>query len=501
MEANHRDNPAALRRWLRIIAAALLLPVAYMLSRPLTPAQVAPWNPLVLGYTVVMLAACGMLAGISVPLFIISFSGARDKMARRLRKFAALCASILLALVALDVIIASFPALEVWYRLPDFGINELTPSIMVDQELGFKGKPHQSIDFVIDLRKDSNAYDWVKDPVKTNEPEDGMRVSWKLDKDGFFNDSVPDTCNMAVIGDSICCPIWIPPAQCWPQALARDTDFTCYNAAFPAYTYQQELIVLKRYVIPKKPKVVFWTFYQGNDFLEAEMVQQEISTKSNCLKMLRKWYDTPKPFPYNRPLVNLLLYAAGYKPSARPASTPPYPGPGTLKVGGVEKPVIFRNYFLYPLSLPRYTIENSPAWCLLRESLEQAKAECDKIGARLIVIYMPEKLTVFGMDATSKFDKKKMYEFARPTLAGLGDVGPDDFIRMLQENLGVQLALLKDTCEKSGMEMIDMTAPLRASLLSGEWPYFCYDIHLNMKGHEVVASAVRDYLRAHPVKP
>lgn len=502
MSITQSDNFVALRRWLRMIAAALLLPVAYLLSRPLAPEQVEPWNPLVLGYTVVMLAACALLLAISLPLLAISFARTREKLVRRLRKFALLGTSTLVCIVALDVIVKKIPTLEVWNR-PSLRLQGALPSVD-DKELAFRWQPGQS-----------SSPEWggihggdiirrgeVAEPLATHEPENGMKWTLTLDADGFINPTVPDRCDIFVVGDSICVPS-VPPQYFWPAILGKKMNQSCYNAGVCGYTSPQELIVLKRHGLPKKPKIVLWAFYQGNDLVEAAWYEQFKKSGLDWPTFAMKTFSAPrKSFLYERPLVRLLMYlASGGRSSELDSRREPeikYPGPLTLKAGGVEKPIAFAKELFYSVAIPRETMRSSAAWRICADSIKDAKAECGKIGARFVVIYFPEKLTVFGDYAVPLFDKDEIYRFARPFLEDIGNVGPDEFMKMLKENRAAQYDVLKELCLHEKIELLDLTPALKAAVERGEWPYYCYDVHINIKGNEVVAQAVRDYLTRLP---
>ena len=54
------------------------------------------------------------------------------------------------------------------------------------------------------------------------------------------------------------------------RRVAQSTGLSAVNLARGAYGPQQELIVLKRYGLAYKPRVVVWQLFEGNDLHDAE---------------------------------------------------------------------------------------------------------------------------------------------------------------------------------------------------------------------------------------
>jgi len=207
-----------------------------------------------------------------------------------------------------------------------------------------------------------------------------------------------------------------------------------------------------------------------------------------------------KPFPYNRPAVRLLAALLGKRKLASDRIQfdfgPTYPGPHTITAGGVEKPIAFNKGYFYSVCMPREHMKKLKGWQIGRDTLLEAAALCAEHGSRLIVVYMPAKLTVYLDYVLPLFDKQRILDYARPVMRELSDINADRFIRMLNDNWNVQYEVLKEFCDAHDIEIIDTTPALRASLERGEWPYYCYDTHMNIVGQHVVADVVCSYLNA-----
>lgn len=482
------------------IALCLLCITAFLLHRPLKPDEVPPWNLLIMGYTLVMLAAAFFLVTTGGVLALISLSRTREKMRRRLFRFITVVTVSILCLVVLDVIISFFPALEIWNSPAPF-VGPLAPYCQFDAELGYRFRPNQKVSGHFDAAKHSDLIltGQVGKPLKTSEPEDGMELVWDVDGHGFCNRTVPEKCDIFVVGDSYTLPP-IPSDRSWTALVSKKTGMSLYNAGFPGYSFQQESAALERYGLEQEPPIVLWTYFQGNDLYEAERFDGYLKSGVDYQTFLRREFKIRMPFPYNRPLTRLLASLLGRKSLALNRAPTDlgitYPGPHKVVAGGVEKPIAFNKGYFYSVCLPRETMEESRGWQIGKECLLEARDRCADRGARLVVVYMPAKLTVYLDYVLPHFDRERILEFALPVMRDLSDVDADQFVEMLKENRNVQCEVLKEFCDAHDIEIIDTTPALRASLERGEWPYFCYDTHLNVTGNRVVAEVVSAYLNS-----
>ena len=234
------DSPKSLRRGILMAAAALILPAVFLLHRPLRPDEVPDWNPLVMGYTVVMLAAALLFLAAGGALILVSLSKKRATMRRRLFRLITFTAASLICVVILDVVVSLFPALEIWNK-PAPLAGSLTPYCVPDPELGYRFSPNQTICGRFDLMKHSDLITTkqVDKPIYSNETEDGTEAVWRVDGDGYRNDTIPNRCDIFVVGDSFCMPF--SPDESWTALVSKKTGMTLYNAGFPYYSFQQEI--------------------------------------------------------------------------------------------------------------------------------------------------------------------------------------------------------------------------------------------------------------------
>jgi hypothetical protein len=492
-QIRHAPREAARRgKRLRIIVAgflvAFLSSATLILANPLRQEQVPPWNNLSRGYTVVMLATVVFLVFCSLLFSVALLTREPARMKRRLGKYIVLILSSMIAVGTLDLVLSLFPSLQSAYNLysPHNNANWIP-----DNALGFRFKPDQRLSWRFNPVASGGFVltGQVRRPLPTDEKE--FDVYFNTDADGFFNDSVPTQADMVVIGDSFTVGMHVPANKGWASLLEKQLPLTVYNAGVNAYGPPQELVVLKKYGLPKRPRIVLWGFCQGNDLADAEAFDAFKHGKHTYVFVPA----SEKPFPYNRPVVKLLM---ALRECYWRLERPVYPDPQRLSAGGVEKPIAFSNVTLYQLARSREEIERSLGWKLTCEALVKAKKACDEAGTRLVIAYFPVKLSVYGDYALDKFNKEKILEFARPRLKELKDLTAEQLIEALRLNADTIARMLKDLCDANNIEFINTQPALEKSLERGEWPYYSYDGHWNVTGERVVAARIASYLKSHP---
>ncbi len=501
MTARETASTKSLRRGILLSAVVLILLAAFLLHRPLNPEQVAAWNPLVMGYTVVMLFPAVAFILCAAILALISLSRTRAAMVRRLGKFIALTVSSIICLVLLDVILSSFPALQSSFVDKSILWPEGMSNVL-DKDLAFRLKPnlHEHCRFE-PWRSGSHIIDGqLVNPEYTG--EEALDLVLHTDSDGFCNDEVPEQCDIVAVGDSYVAQSPVPREKYWAALVAKKLDRRLYNLGVGGYGPQQELVVLKKHGLPKKPQIVLWGFFQGNDLRDAEKFDRYRKSGVDWVEFngIEK-----TSFPYNRPVVRMMLFlvkALGLAPSGpRPSSLPQYPEPRALRAGGVERPISFDRWTFYSLCRSPAQIRESAGWKETEKSLLEAKRLCDKAGARFVIVYLPAKLTVFIEEALQHIDRDNLFKFAGDGLRELlhkddgTEINADEFFEMLKNNCNAQYAVLETFCAERGIELVDTRPGLCESVKSGNWPYYSYDTHLNVTGEEVVAAAVASHLR------
>jgi len=116
-------------------------------------------------------------------------------------------------------------------------------------------------------------------------------------------------------------------------------------------------------------------------------------------------------------------------------------------------------------------------------------------GGRFVLILFPSKNRVYFPLIDEQVDKEKFYRFVLPSLPEGRASSPDDLFRKIRRNKSNVSNLLEEICRQKSVPFIDTTDVFAEAAMRGEFPYWCYDNHLNQKGNELVAKLILDRLR------
>ena len=97
------------------------------------------------------------------------------------------------------------------------------------------------------------------------------RFPFVTDADGFRNSEPESTATVvAALGDSFTDGMTLPAELTWPARLASLLGVSVRNYGTAGFGPGQELLVLKEYVLARRPRRVVVGFFAGNDLVDAE---------------------------------------------------------------------------------------------------------------------------------------------------------------------------------------------------------------------------------------
>lgn len=140
------------------------------------------------------------------------------------------------------------------------------PHQLLDDELFHKRRPHEQYE-VSDRYGDLGAY-------LCHPPQHVDRYDVKYDRLGFRNDDLPEHADIVVVGDSFIEGTGVPSHALLTSVLGRLQQRSVVNLGESFYGPQQELLVLKRYGLPFRPRIVIWAIYEGNDLQDIERYER-----------------------------------------------------------------------------------------------------------------------------------------------------------------------------------------------------------------------------------
>ena len=291
-------------------------------------------------------------------------------------------------------------------------------------------------------------------PITTN-----VRWNYEIvyDRNGFRNTQDRDTADVAVIGDSFLEAG--QDAELLPTLLERRHQVPVVNLGQSWYGPQQELIVLKRYAVPLRPKAVVWAFFEGNDLQDVHRYN----------KSRQRWEAISRELqsPWKRSFtVNALLalhrLGVGCQPSPDALGHS-----GLARTAGGE----VRMYFDRPVrSLSKRDLDAlEQVRVVFREAYELSRLH----RFHLVVLFIPGKFRVYSDLVRCEPDS----ECADWTTNDL----PQRLGRMLTE-------------VSPAIRYVDLTPWLAAEARKGVLVYPPDDTHWSPEGQQVAAVAVSEAL-------
>jgi len=285
----------------------------------------------------------------------------------------------------------------------------------------------------------------------------------RLDRHGFRNAEDLDTADVAVVGDSFIEATETPSDRTVTSVLGHLTNSTVANLGRGAYGPQQELIVLERYALPLRPRVVVWAFYEGNDLLDLEYYDAMMSA-------LARGEVTVAPSAYER---SFTLSALGglfaLTDSCTPASGQ-WSSSGRFRTAeGQDVPI---HFFMYEeLRNDRWSPQHAAALQRVRNILRQAHEITQRQGITLVVAFIPLSFRVYK-DVVECTDGSTCATWA---------------VNDLPQRFEAAVAEVSEE-----IPYIDLTPVLVAEARAGRLAYLPDDTHWSAEGHRVAAEAIAE---------
>lgn len=293
------------------------------------------------------------------------------------------------------------------------------------------------------------------------------KVDVAYDHHGFRNDVDLQSADVVVIGDSFVEGAETAQRDTLVAVMARRMGLTAANLGQSGYGPQQELVVLRRYGLPLKPRAVVWVFFGGNDLSNVDEYEE----------MRGGWQAIAQTVPLDKRLLSVSALAALARLTT-PVRT-------SLSDDARRHAIDFRTSTgaSERLYLDREYVAWTPhQWEVATETLKNARDEARRTGTEFLLVYVPRKLSVYR---------------------GFIQASPDSFAHVWAESHLPDV--LAQWSRDNRIEYLDATLPLRDAVRGGESVHLAEDVHWNAAGHRVVADAIAarlgQMLRAPGSKP
>ncbi len=287
-------------------------------------------------------------------------------------------------------------------------------------------------------------------------------VDIAYDSRGFRNDRELTEADIALIGDSFIEAGLIPKDELLATFLEKNLNRTVVNLGQSGYGPQQELLVLKRFGIPLKPKTVLWFFFEGNDL-------QDVKSYEEKLRKIKESKDNESTYRERSFILNFPHILARFTSPKRKDDSPDAEK-YSCRLKGSGQYQGEKMYFVYG----GRTIEADDLDAL--EKTKRIITEAHKLSvsrdARFVLIFIPSKFRVFKN--LCGYPKKSYIE--------------NWVLNDLPQRFG-------QWAETQNIEYIDLTQPIVSATENGQLTYFLDDGHWNSKGNTIGAEVITEYLK------
>lgn len=370
---------------------------------------------------------------------------ARYRRALSLR-LATVATSALLVLAVFDAGYA-FVVMGVWHS--NLWLDEGSISrkySIADSELGFVRKPGVA---------------WRRYVPSLN-----RTIDYRSDENGFRNPPRTQRADIVFIGDSYTEAATVAEEDTFVRRLAQSTRLSVVNLGRGAYGPQQEQIVLRRYGLAYKPRIVVWQLFEGNDLVDAEVFSKWKQNPHHATKSLKDRY-------FKNSLLSQWLTNTRSRERRGPMVTMQSPDGSAIR---------------FKLRYGHNPDQASTMDLGMTETMRAIEAGyefCQSHGIQLLVVFVPTMARV--MAPYIDFDRVEDQTSYLPQRVG----NYNDFSGRIAE-----------LCARIGCTYVDTFDAFRqASATGNRRLYIPNDEHLDIRGHEVMAQVIAGWLRDKNIIP
>lgn len=323
---------------------------------------------------------------------------------------------------------------------------------------------------------------------------DVPRLVLPVDRDGFVNapagagSDADGATDLAIVGDSFATLAGQSEPPGLVAALTRELGVRVHNTGVPGIGPEHELWLLRQRALPRRPRVVLWFVYGGNDFINSFFLQMARNGGAATLAELHRGA--------RRPTLILPALAAHWLAPAAPSPAASGELPPVRIRGCTDTATWFHPDSLRFLGFSVAMLRESPTWASIAATLASGHRETAASGARLLVVYLPGKeqaaLPLLVDDA-----ELLMRYLAQSSLPAIPvPAEPAAALALLRANADALEQLVAGECAAGGIEFWSATPVLRAALAGCAEPYYRADSHWRAEGQAIVLPELLRRLRA-----
>ncbi len=410
--------------------------------------------------------------------------------------------SLLAALTFCEIILRIHPLLlpiGANKYLPDDGLlffPDKTQQEEFDRRYGYKYRPHmrwtweRKYDLVL-MRRVSKKY----------AAPDPPRILVETDEDGFRNARNAEPYPIVALGDSLTVAINVQADERWSSAVSQALGVPVRNLGVTGYSPQQNLVALQEFGLPKSPRAVLFSLFEGNDILDARRFESFKTWRMSWPKSvsrLRRVSAGNRTHQRKDFLLTRALYRFTHDALSTWLEEPstPIPPEGEFLFNPVEGELAgqamqcaFFNPYLYHATFSKEQWTEHAGWKPACNTLLEAKRVCAEADVRMLVVLMPSKGSVYLPLLSGAYNAS---DFDRFVQQAAGDDSPGDQTwheKFLANNRALT-ELVTAFCLENGIDCLDLRPALQDAATRGERVYFPLDTHWNPYGHTIAGETV-----------
>lgn len=389
--------------------------------------------------------------GLPLALVVMSVIVIKSSPPKYRRKVAVRLVSVLgAALVTVLIVDVTYALIVRGAGNPDFWLDQAHIDRAyndADDELGFVRKPRISWRGYI---KGADRF-----------------VDYRTDGNGFRNSSTEQAADVVFIGDSFTEASEVNDDDIFVHRVETATGLSVVNLGRSGYGPQQEFIVLQKYGLTYKPRFVVWQLFEGNDLLEAaNYAAWKKNPQFSKVSLVDRYFE--------HSLVTRVLNKTSVAEDRGSAWF-------TMKYSDGSAARLPLNFYYDPSQPAKLPVAMAETNRVIGMGHQLSQSH----GIQLLLIYIPTMIHV--MEPYVTFERE---EDQNRYLSGVANNGRQDF--------SVRVAEL---CAQVGCTFVDSFAALRqAAATDNRNLYIPRDEHLDVRGHEVIARLVTDWIRKNDTK-
>jgi SGNH hydrolase-like domain, acetyltransferase AlgX len=331
---------------------------------------------------------------------------------------------------------------------------------VADPELVYRRPPHE----VWTGQPRSDMARVFNLPIRAPRPQ-----TFTTDARGFRNRRELRHADVALVGDSYVEGAYVSDDETAAVALERRVGAVVANLGQSGYGTLQELKVVESVALGLEPRTIVWFFFEGNDLYDDAAYEDAIAyyRAHGTLDSSPSWTPDLNRFAaasFSLNAFHLLRRVADPLFPNEVASTGFFPSSG-----GEARPLYF-----YGDAAVRWDAYEQERFDRTKAAFLQGRDEIVTRGVRLLVVFIPTKFRVYG--GYCRFPPGSPCLSWRPW--------------RLREHLAA-------FCRENGIDLLDLTDPMRQAAAAGRLLYAAEDSHWSAEGHRFVAELLARNWQAH----